>query len=116
MIDKIYRIYFMTSENNNALYIGVTSNLKKRIYEHKNDLIDGFTRKYKCHKLIYFEDFNDPENAILREKQLKRWIRKKKNALVNKSNPEWKDLSLDWHLDPSTTLRSAQDDRKAVNE
>ncbi len=116
MTDKTYRVYFMASENNNALYIGVSGDLEKRVYQHKHGLIDGFTKKYKCHKLVYFEDFHDPENAILREKQLKGWTRKKKAALVNQGNPEWKDLSLGWYSDPSTSLCSAQDDRKTVNE
>lgn len=110
----------MASLNDNALYIGVSSDLQKRIYQHKEGLINGFTKKYHCHKLVYFESFNDPENAILREKQLKRWIRKKKNDLVNAMNPEWKDLSLDWHLDPSTSPGlnpgSAQDDNRRYSK
>ena len=81
-----------------TLYIGVTKNLQKRVYEHKNDLIKGFTKKYQCHKLVYFEETSDVESAIKREKQLKKWNRAKKEFLIATKNHEWKDLSLDWVL------------------
>ena len=68
----------------------------RRVYEHKNNLIEGFTKKYACHKLINFEETTDIESAILREKQLKNWNRKKKEFLIATKNPSWKDLSLDW--------------------
>ncbi|TYB31573.1 MAG: GIY-YIG nuclease family protein [Candidatus Mcinerneyibacterium aminivorans] len=86
-------VYFLTNRNNKVLYIGVTSNLKKRIYEHKNKLIEGFTNKYNCEKLVYYEKYNDINEAIEREKQLKNWHRDWKNNLVEKENSEWKDLS-----------------------
>ena len=79
-----------------TLYTGVTNDLYRRVYEHKNNLIEGFTKKYACHKLIYFEETTDIESAILREKQLKNWNRKKKEFLIATKNPTWKDLSLDW--------------------
>ena len=74
------------------MYIGVTNNLYKRIYQHKNKLIDGFTKKYNVNKLVYYESTEDVTSAITREKQLKGWVRKKKNDLVVTTNPEWKDL------------------------
>ena len=76
-----------------TLYIGVTNNLERRIYEHKNKLIEGFSKKYECTKLIYFEQGNDIAFAIEREKQLKNWKRSKKESLIKKMNPTWKDLS-----------------------
>ena len=78
------------------MYIGVTNNLQRRIYEHKEKLIDGFTSKYNVNKLVYYEETTDIKSAIAREKQLKGWIRKRKNELVAAVNPEWRDLSLDW--------------------
>jgi putative endonuclease len=80
-----------------TLYVGVTSNLKKRVYEHKNHLIPGFTDKYKINRLLYFETISDPASAINREKQLKKWRRNKKIKLIDSLNPEWKDLSQDWY-------------------
>ncbi len=82
----------MTNKNNTTLYIGVTNNLIRRIYEHKNGLIEGFTKKYNIKKLIYYEILNDPENAIKREKSLKNLLRVKKEKLINNMNPTWKDL------------------------
>ena len=75
-----------------TLYTGITNNLMKRVYEHKNKLIDGFTKKYNITRLVYFEVFNNIEDAIRREKQIKGWVRKKKIALIESINPEWKDL------------------------
>ena len=85
-------IYFMTNESNKVLYIGVTSDLRRRIIEHKEGSASAFTRKYCCHKLVYFEGFGDIEQAIAREKQLKHFKREWKDALVDKFNPEWNDL------------------------
>ena len=93
---KSYWVYILSNQNNNVLYIGITSELEQRVYQHKNKLIKGFTEKYNVNKLIYFEESIDPESAILREKQLKGWTRKKKEILINKMNPEWRDLSLDF--------------------
>lgn len=88
-----YYVYLLTNWNNKVMYIGVTNNLNRRVYEHKNELVDGFTKKYHVHKLVYFETTTDVKAAIEREKQLKGWTREKKNALVNNMNPEWIDLS-----------------------
>ena len=82
----------MTNKINTVLYTGVTSDLKKRIWEHKEKVIDGFTKNYNINKLIFFEIYNDPENAILREKQIKAGSRIKKVKLITGINPEWKDL------------------------
>nr|VFK63837.1 MAG: putative endonuclease [Candidatus Kentron sp. UNK]VFK70945.1 MAG: putative endonuclease [Candidatus Kentron sp. UNK] len=85
-------VYLLANERNGALYIGVTSDLEKRVWEHKNDVIDGFTNKYRVHRLVYFEQYSDMPSAIAREKQLKKWRRAWKLALIEKSNPDWKDL------------------------
>ena len=89
---KQYYIYIMTNKINTVLYTGVTSDLKKRIWEHKEKIIKGFTKRYNIDKLVYFEIFNDPENAILREKQIKAGSRNKKIELIKRINPERKDL------------------------
>ena len=83
----------MTNWNNKVLYTGVTNNLERRVYEHKNKLIKGFTAKYNVNKLVYFEYTSDVNSAIAREKQIKGWTRQKKNELIQSINPEWKDLS-----------------------
>lgn len=88
----MYYIYILSNKYNNVLYIGVTNNLIRRIYEHKNKLVDGFTKKYSVDKLVYYESIMDVNIAITREKQLKNWRREKKLSLINKDNPEWKDL------------------------
>ena len=88
-----YYVYILTNWNNCVLYIGVTNNLERRLYEHRNGLNDGFSRKYKTHKLVYFETTNDVNAAITREKQLKRWSRAKKAQLVTAMNPDWRDLA-----------------------
>jgi putative endonuclease len=93
---KTYSVYIMGSESG-TLYVGVTSNLKKRVYEHKNHLILGFTDKYRINRLLYFETMSDPASAINREKQLKKWGRNKKIELIDSLNPEWNDLSQDWY-------------------
>jgi putative endonuclease len=85
----------MTNKINSVLYIGVTSNLPQRVYQHKEKIIKGFTEKYNCNKLVYFEQTENVMSAIQREKQLKNWNRKWKEDLINKSNPEWKDLYYD---------------------
>jgi putative endonuclease len=78
------------------MYIGMTNNLERRVYEHKHKLIKGFTSKYNIHKLVYFEQFNNAQDAITREKEIKKWRREKKNNLVQALNPKWEDLSLGW--------------------
>ncbi len=89
---KLYSIYILTNKRNGTLYIGVTSNLKKRIYEHKNEILEGFTKKYKTHNLVYFECTENKQSAFIREKQLKKWNRAWKIRLIEEKNPEWKDL------------------------
>lgn len=89
-------VYILTNWNNKVMYIGVTNDLKQRLYEHKHQLVDGFTKRYNVHKLVYYEHTTDMRAAIAREKQLKGWLRAKKNALVETMNPEWKDLSEEW--------------------
>jgi len=89
---KQYYIYIMTNKSK-TLYIGVTDNLERRVYEHKNKLIEGFTKKYNITKIIYYEMTNDVQSAIEREKQIKGWLRGKKIALIEAMNPKWADLS-----------------------
>ena len=92
----MYFVYILANWDDSVLYIGVSGNLQRRLYEHRNGLVDGFTKKYNVHKLVYFENTNDVYSAISREKQLKGWTRAKKNALIQRLNPEWKDLSANW--------------------
>lgn len=87
-----YYVYIMTNKRNSVLYIGVTNDLKKRVYEHKAKLIDGFTKKYNVGKLVYYEVFSDIYNAITREKQIKGGSRKRKIDLINSINSNWRDL------------------------
>ena len=91
----MYYVYILTNKFNNVLYIGMTNDLKRRLLEHKEEKNDGFTKKYRVHKLVYFESFHHVETAILREKQLKSWKREKKNALIATVNEAWRDLSED---------------------
>ncbi|MBR3889629.1 GIY-YIG nuclease family protein [bacterium] len=95
-MEKTCAVYIMTNYSNSTFYIGVTSNLPKRVWEHKNKFVDGFTKKYKINKLVYFELTNSIETAINREKQLKRWHREWKINLIKSVNPDFNDLSLDW--------------------
>jgi putative endonuclease len=87
-----YFVYILASKRNGTFYVGVTGDLIRRFYEHKNDLIDGFTKKYHVHQLIYFEKHDRIEQAIEREKQIKKWNRQWKINLIEKENPTWKDL------------------------
>ncbi len=96
MQDKYYYVYLLTNWNNKVVYVGMINNLYRRISEHKNKLIRGFTQKYNCNKLVYYESFNDVNAAIFREKEIKKWRREKKNNLVITLNPEWRDLSEEW--------------------
>lgn len=91
-MSKQYCVYILGNYLNTVLYIGITNNLCKRIWEHKQEMIPGFTRKYHVHNLLYCEQFDDPLTAIVREKQIKRWNRKKKNVLIMKMNPDLVDL------------------------
>tara|TARA_R110002074_G_scaffold147047_2_gene297353 strand:+ start:1071 stop:1370 length:300 start_codon:yes stop_codon:yes gene_type:complete len=96
---KKSHVYFLTNKNNTTIYIGVTSNLLKRIYQHKTKIFKGFTSKYNCEKLVYFEEFDNINEAIAREKQLKSGNRKRKEDLINLDNPDWNDLSDTWLFD-----------------
>jgi len=90
-----YFVYILASKHKN-LYIGVTNDLDRRLYEHKNKLFDSFTKKYNIDRLVYYESFSDISQAISRETSLKGWLRAKKDALIEGMNPDWKDLSLEW--------------------
>jgi putative endonuclease len=92
-----FYVYLLANWNNKVLYTGVTNNLERRIYEHKQKLISGFTKRYNVCKLVYYEHTTDVHSAINREKEIKRWRREKKNNLVNTMNPGWKDLSETWN-------------------
>jgi putative endonuclease len=85
-------VYILASRRNGTLYIGVTSDLKKRIWEHKNDVVEGFTKRYSVHTLVYYELHGTMDSAITREKQLKKWRRSWKLALIECENPNWRDL------------------------
>ena len=93
---KNYYVYIIAGKSG-TLYVGITSNIKKRVYEHKNRLIPGFTDKYGIDRLLYFEAMTDVSSAIKREKQIKAWRREKKVKLIDSLNPQWKDLSEDWY-------------------
>jgi putative endonuclease len=90
--EKIPCVYILTNKRNGTLYTGVTSNLKKRIHEHKNGVVDGFSKTYSLHSLVYYEVCPSMQSAIQREKQIKAGSRKKKIVLIEKTNPQWKDL------------------------
>ena len=92
----MYFVYILSNWDDSVIYIGVTGNLPRRLYEHRNGLVEGFTKKYNVHKLVYYEHTSDVYSAISREKQLKKWRREKKNQLIESMNPQWRDLSLDW--------------------
>lgn len=92
-MDKQFFVYIMTNPHNRVLYTGVTNNLKRRVDEHKNKIVAGFTQKYNVVKLVYYEIFQSPSDAIAREKQIKKGSRQKKLNLVNSMNSEWRDLS-----------------------
>jgi putative endonuclease len=91
-MDRHYYLYIMTNKNNTVLYTGVTNDLKRRVYEHKHRMCQGFTKRYNIVKLVYYEVFQDPYYAIAREKQIKGGSRKKKIELINRVNSKWKDL------------------------
>lgn len=89
---KQYFVYILASQTAGTLYVGITSDLKKRIWEHKTKAVKGFTEKYDVHKLVYYEVYDDPENAILREKRMKKWNREWKINIFRDRNPDWQDL------------------------
>jgi len=89
---KTYCVYILSSQRNGTLYVGITDNLSRRVWEHKNKLVDGFTKKYEVHHLVYYEIHDNPESAITREKQIKKWNRLWKLKLIESTNPDWNDL------------------------
>lgn len=91
-MEQQYYVYIMTNKNNTVLYTGVTNDLSRRVYEHKEKLVEGFSKRYNITKLVYYEIFKDVENAILREKQIKGGSRAKKLKLVEQTNRDWRDL------------------------
>jgi putative endonuclease len=99
-----YYVYLLTNWNNQVIYVGVTNDLVRRLFEHKTKQVKGFTEKYNVNRLVYYEVTSDIHAAIMREKEIKKWRREKKNQLVITMNPEWKDLSEEWGVDFS--LRS----------
>ncbi len=97
-----YYVYIMTNPTHTVLYTGVTNDLKRRVFEHKHKLIPGFTSKYNAVYLVYLESTPNVSAAIAREKQIKGWVRAKKNALIEAINPGWKDLSVEWYQENPT--------------
>ena len=98
MKEHHYYVYILANQNNKVLYVGMTNNLQRRLFEHKNRLHDGFTKKYNVDKLVYFEESSQVDVALNREKEIKKWRREKKNRLVETMNKEWKDLSVEFGL------------------
>jgi len=120
---RCYYVYIMASKSR-VLYVGVTNDIWRRVWEHKNDVHPGFTGKYRIHRLVYFEEFKYVGNAIAREKTIKGWVREKKVALIRSANPTWEDLSEQWFDgknvkcttfevkgEEKQVLRCAQDDK-----
>ena len=95
-----YFVYLLTNRNNKVMYVGMTNDLLRRVHEHRTKAVKGFTEKYNVHKLVYFEETADVHAAIAREKEIKKWRREKKNALVNTTNPVWHDLAINIGLSP----------------
>jgi len=99
-MNKTYYVYILASKQNGTLYIGVTNDLERSLYEHKHNLIDGFSKRYSVHHLVYYESAKDVHAALQREKQLKRWNRKWKIELIEKVNPAWLDFADDFIIEP----------------
>jgi len=99
---KQYYVYILTNSTH-TLYVGVTNNLERRVWEHKNKAIEGFTSKYNVNWLVWFAVTNDVREAITAEKKIKGWVRAKKVALIEEINPQWRDLSLDWYTEEAAT-------------
>jgi putative endonuclease len=97
-LQREYRFYvYIMASTSRVIYVGMTNGPEKRVWQHKNDLVAGFTKRYKCHRLVHYESFDDVRKAINREKELKGWSRAKKVALIEKINPLWDDLAADWY-------------------
>lgn len=92
---KYYYVYILTNKTNKVLYVGVTNSLLRRVYEHKQGHVEGFSKRYNLKKLVFSQDFTNPTDAITAEKRIKGWIRKKKIDLIESQNPDWKDLSIE---------------------
>ncbi len=107
--ERTYFVYIMAGASR-VIYTGVTNDLRRRVWEHKTKQVEGFTKKYNCTRLVYFEEFDRIEDAIAREKEIKGWLRKKKIALIEDRNGSWKDLSWGWF--DAEVLRCAQNDRR----
>ena len=105
MPDSLYYVYLLASRSR-TLYTGITNNLTQRVLEHRLGVHEGFTKKYRIHRLVYFESFRDVRAAIAREKQIKGWRREKKVALIVENNPTWEDLAADWEQRTDPSLRS----------
>ena len=93
-----YFVYIISNWNNKVIYVGITNDLRRRVYEHKNKLIEGFSKKYNLNKLVYFEQTNSVRSAIEREKEIKKWRREKKIFLIESMNKDWNDLSVKFNL------------------
>jgi putative endonuclease len=105
-----YAIYMMTNKNKTVLYTGLSNSLERRVWQHKKGAVPGFTKKYNCNRLVYYEIYEQIDQTIAREKQIKGWTRAKKEALISTMNPEWSDLAEDWYTSvtgpsPSSRLR-----------
>jgi putative endonuclease len=100
-----YYVYIMTNKSG-TLYTGVTNDLERHVYQHKHKLVPGFTARYNINRLVYCESAPDPRSAIAREKQIKGWLRAKKIALIESTNPMWEDLSAEWYDNGDSSLRS----------
>jgi putative endonuclease len=114
MREHLYSVYIMASHSG-VLYIGITSDLQHRVWQHKNGVFEGFSKKYKCHRLVYYEQYDSVHAAIGREKQLKGFTRKKKIALIESMNPRWQDLSESWgreFLVRGQSMKAADEARK----
>jgi len=96
-VNKQFYVYSLASERNGTLYVGVTSDLKQRVWQYKNRMVDGFTKKYNVTRLAYYEQTSDVQTALAREKEMKKWRRSKKIALIKSINPKWQDLSAGWY-------------------
>jgi putative endonuclease len=106
-----YWVYLLTNRRKTVLYIGVTNSLERRIWEHKNKAVPGFTKRYNCDQLVHIEEYDEIDQAIAREKEIKGWLRARKNELIGRQNPEWNDLAAHWYdeapepRDPSPSSR-----------
>ncbi|MBZ5599539.1 MAG: GIY-YIG nuclease family protein [Acidobacteriia bacterium] len=103
-----FYVYIMQSASRRALYIGMTNNLHKRVWQHKTHAFEGFTDDYNAVRLVYWESFDDVHKAIAREKQLKNWRREKEMWLIARLNPKWRDLAIDWYDSPVTMPKPAE--------